>query len=184
MTEQSRFELDYNALILAGEHDKAAALKMEKELKDQNLKLTAAETAELAKQRAALASQNLAKSQRAKAYDLYGQAMEKSGRGREFTEQKAIREARDVKGRELTEGETALVKKLSELSWGLENRRETQYGDLSVMSNSLTSRGGFQGGAKVPDSEKINREIANTNKSMLQVLQRIEAINREMGVFK
>lgn len=138
----------------------------------------------MTKQRASLAAQNLLRSQRTQAYDLFGQAMEHAGRGKEFTEQKAIREAREVKGRDLTDSETALVKKLSELSWGLANRRETQYGDMSIMSNNLTSRGGFQGGAKVPDSEKYNREIANTNKTMLQVLQRIEAINREMGVFR
>lgn len=184
LLDQSRFELDYNALILAGEHDKAAALKMEKELRDQNLKLAAAETEELARQQAALAAQNLERDQRDKAYDLYGKAMEKAGLGREYAERKALMEARAVKGRELTGEEAELVRKLAELSWALDNRREAKYGDMSISSNSLTARGGFQGGAKAPDSDRINREIASTSKSMLQVLQRIEAVNRELGVFR
>ena len=52
--EQSAFELEYNRLILAGEFDKAAALKQEYELKQQNLKLSDKNKQSLLDQRKAM----------------------------------------------------------------------------------------------------------------------------------
>ena len=183
LLEKTKLEADYNALLIAGEYDKAAALQLERELKERNLKLSEAETAELEKQRVKVAEQNLARSQQGKAYDLYSQTMEASGKGRQLNEERALKEAREVKGHDLSEDESALVRRLAELLHNFSNRRETSYGDLSVSSNSLTARGGFQGGARMPDSEKLNREIANTSKLMLQSLHRLESISRNQGVF-
>ncbi len=240
LTEQAQFELDYNSLIVAGEYEKAAVLKLEKELRDQNLKLTEAqkqkileqraalekqaaaktineareevaltrmlvagnfeayeaeklrlemkrqgkslteaETAELLKQRALLAAQNLKKSLQSQAYDLYGQAMERSGRGKEFAEEKALRDARNTKGRDLTEAETEQVKKLSKLSWDLANMATPQFGDTSVKTNSLTARGGFAGGAKMPNTEKIARETMNYAKKQTEMLEKVKTLLEE-----
>lgn len=244
ITDQAQYELDYNKLIAVAEFDKAAALKLEKELKDQNLKLseeekqkileqrealqrqdvakqiaeakeevalqqllvdgnyeayeaeklrlemkrqgkklTEEETQELLEQRKALKEQNLRKNLQDQAFGLYGQAMERAGRGREFEEQKALRDAEKAKGGELSEEETAMVKQLSELSYKMANTRETQLGDTSVKTNSLTARGGFAGGAKLPETDKINREIANTNKQQLEQMKQITAICEKLGAF-
>lgn len=244
ITDQAKYELDYNKLIAAAEFEKAAVLKLEKELKDQNLKLseeekkkileqrealqkqdtakqiaeakeevalqqllvdgnyeayeaeklrlemkrqgkklTEEETQELLEQRKALKELNLRQNLQEQAYGLYGEAMTKAGRGREFEEQKALRDARKAKGGELSEEETAMVKQLSAISYAMANTRETSLGDTSVKTNSLTARGGFAGGAKLPESDKINREIANTNKLQLEQMKQIATICEKLGTF-
>ncbi len=183
ITAQAQYELDYNKLIVAGEFEKAAALKLEKELKDQNLKLSEEETRELLEQRKALKDLNLRKNLQDQAFGLYGQAMEHAGLGQEFTEQKALRDAEKAKGGKLSGDETAMVKQLSELSYKMANTREPQLGDTSVKTNSLTARGGFAGGGKLPESDKINREIANTNKQQLEQMKQITAICEKLGAF-
>ena len=183
ITTQAKNELEYNALILAGEYDKAAALKLEQELKAQNLKLTKEEKDAILEQRKALGSQNLKRNLQDQAFDLYGQAMNKAGLGKEFEMQKALRDAERAKGAELTEEEANQVKMLTSLSYDLANQRDMQFGDTSIKTNSLTSRGGFSGGAKMPDSEKINREIATTSKLQLEQMRYIATICEKLGAF-
>ena len=183
LTDQAQYELDYNKLIVAGELEKAAALRLEKELKEQNLKLSEEEKKKILEQRAAMGGVNLQKNLQEQAYGLYGEAMTKAGRGREFEEQKALRDARKAKGGELSEEETAMVKQLSAISYAMANTRETSLGDTSVKTNSLTARGGFAGGAKLPESDKINREIANTNKLQLEQMKQIATICEKLGTF-
>lgn len=183
ITTQAKNELEYNALILAGEYDKAAALKLEQELKAQNLKLTKEEKDAILEQRKALGSQNLKRNLQDQAFDLYGQAMNKAGLGKEFEMQKALRDAERAKGAELTEEEANQVKMLTSLSYDLANQRDMQFGDTSIKTNSLTSRGGFSGGAKMPDSEKINREIATTSKLQLEQMKIITMICEKLGAF-
>ena len=183
ITDQAQYERDYNKLIVAGEFEKADALKLEKELKDQNLKLSEEETRELLEQRKALKDLNLRKNLQDQAFGLYGQAMEHAGLVLEFTEQKALRDAEKAKGGKLSGDETAMVKQLSELSYKMANTRERQLGDTSVKTNSLTARGGFAGGGKLPESDKINREIANTNKQQLEQMKQITAICEKLGAF-
>ena len=115
-------------------------------MKRQGKKLTEEETQELLEQRKALKEQSLRKNLQDQAFGLYGQAMERAGLGQEFAEQKALRDAEKAKGGKLSEEETAMVKQLSELSYKMANTRETQLGDTSVKTNSLTARGGFAGG--------------------------------------
>ena len=183
MTDQAAFELEYNRLIAAGEYDKAAALKQEYELKQRNLKLTEAEKQAILDNQKAQKALNLQISSRDKARDLKWQMMEKAGQGKEASEQRALYDAEKTKGSKLTDSEIDATKKLHELSWNMQNMRDQQFGDLSIKTNSLTARGGFQGAAVVPDSDKYNREISMTNKTMLGVLQRIERLCDKFGKF-
>lgn len=120
---------------------------------------------------------------REKAQDLRWQAMEKAGQGKEAAEQRALRDAERRKGGQLTYDEAMQVKKLSELSWNVNNPQAPQFGDLSIQTNSLTARGGFLTGAAAPDTDKYNRIIADNGKTMLSVVQRIETICRDFGKF-
>ena len=118
-----------------------------------------------------------------KAQDLKYRAMEMAGKGKEASEQRALRDAERTKGSKLTEEEIAATKKLHELTWQLDNMRAPDFGDISIKTNNLTSRGGFQTGASAPDADKYNRIIADNGKTMLSVVQRIETICREFGKF-
>ena len=176
-------EIDYNALILAGEQEKAAALKLEQELKAQNLKISKEEMQILLEQRRKLGSQNLKRNLQDQAYSLFGQAMSRAGRGREFEEQKALRDAERTKGSALSSEERELVSRLAAASFSLSTARDMQLGDTSIRTNSLTARGGFAGGAKLPETDKINREIATTGKQQLEQMKTITQICEKLGVF-
>lgn len=183
MLEQAQFEVEYNKLILAGEFDKAAALKLENELKQQNLKLTEKEKQTLLDNQKAQKALNLQISNRDKAQDLKYRAMEMAGRGKEASEQRALWDAEQRKGRKLTDSEIEATKKLHELTWNFDNRRGQDFGSMAVQTNSLTARGGFQTGAAAPDVDKYNRIIAENGKTMLSIVQRIETICRNFGNF-
>lgn len=181
LTEQSAYEAEYQKLLTAGEYDKAAALKQEKELRDQNLKLTEEETRELLEQRKVLREQSLRKNLRDQAFGLYGQALEASGRGEEAARQKALRDAEQTKGGKLTEAETALVEKLSGLQYAGRTAAVPYAGDLAVKTNALTSRGGFQGGVKAADTEKLAREACSYNKRQADAAEKIKQILENLG---
>ena len=244
MVKQAQFEVEYNKLILAGEFDKAAALKLENELKQQDLKLTKdekdailaqrkamerqqagkmvadaqeqvrlnrmllngnyaayeaeklrieakqkgieltkKESREILKQQELLKQQALQKSNRDKAQDLKWRAMEAAGKGKEASEQRALWDAEQRKGGQLTDSEIEATKKLHELTWNFDNQRKQDFSSMAIQTNSLTARGGFQTGAAAPDTDKYNRIIADNGKNMLSVVQRIETICRNFGNF-
>ena len=158
--DQSAFELKYNQLIAAGEWDKAAALKQEYELKQRYLKLSDEEKKQLAEDRKRQRELNLRGSLRDQAQNLSWSAMEKAGLGQFAAEQRALHDAEKTKGGKLTDDETAAVRKLSELTWQMQNLPHLPMGDLSIRTNSLTARGGFQGGAAVPDKDQVNKAIS------------------------
>ena len=101
--------------------------------------------------------------------------------GRAAAEQRALRDAERRKGGQLTDDETMLVKKLSELNWNVNSPQAGQSGDLAVKTNSLTARGGFQGGAAIPDSEKIAREVCDYSRRQAETAEKIMRLLEEMG---
>lgn len=181
--DESRAELEIQRAILNGEYEKAEALRLQLEQKKANRQYSEAELEEIKKQNAERRKLALGQKLQEQAYGLYGQAMERAGRGREFEEQKALRDAEKAKGGKLTDEETAMVRQMSAISYAMANTRETSLGDTSVKTNSLTARGGFAGGAKLPETDKINREIANTNKQQLEQMKQIAAICEKLGAF-
>ena len=246
LNEQAAYELEYNELIIAGEYDKAAALKLEHDLKQQNLKLTEEEKKKLLEMQEARAGQEsrkriqdaeeelriqrlilageyeeaeaakleaearkagralspeekekrlalteegkqlkLQKSLFDQADSLLGQAMKANGQGAEYEEQKALRDAEKAKGGKLTEEETQNVKMLFSLT---ENLKDLQSepgvrGMTDVKTNALTARGGFSGAVRLPDTEKYNREIAQSGKKQTELLSGIKTMVEKLGKF-
>lgn len=183
LLDQAQYELEYNRLIAAGLLDKAAALQQERELRSQNLKLTKAEREELEQAKKAQAELKLQSSFRKKAADLNYQMMERNGRGREAAELRALQEAKDTKGRDLTGEETEMLRKLTSLTYDLNNMQGPQLGDLSIKTNALAARGGFQGSAAVPSTTQYNRAISEHTKQLLTTAKQIENLCRNLGVF-
>ena len=168
--DQIEAEKQLLQLQIAQQQELQKAYALEKQIKE-------------VKDQQAQAAENLKKNLKTQSFDLYGQAMTQAGFGKEFAQQKALRDAREVKGSDLSDSEKKSVLKLAELSFGLSQKRETSFGDLSVKTNALTARGGFQGGAVVPDTDRYNREIAQTSRTLLVTLQRIETLCKDMGTF-
>ena len=127
----------------------------------------------------------LQKSLSDQAESLYGKAMQAAGRGREFDEQKALRDAESAKGGKLTEEEEKNVKTLFSLTERLNDLRNEPgvRGMSDIQTNSLTARGGFNGAVRLPDAEKYNREIAQTGKKQAELLKDIKDICEKLGTF-
>ena len=159
-------------------------LELRKELQKELAKSYAWEKqiSDVKKQQAQQQAQ-LKKSIQDQAFNLRGQIMAQTGSAKEFAQENALRSARETKGSDLTESEKKQVLKLAEISFNLSNRRESSVGDMSIKTNSLTARGGFQGGAAVPSADRYNKEISQTSKSLLSTLQRIENICKDLGTF-
>ena len=88
--------------------------------------------------------------------------------------EQALKDARAAKGADLTDEESEAVRKIAKLTYSMNNRRENDPGDLSIKTNSLTARGGFQGGAVAPDLERYNRITAENSKQSLARIRMLE----------
>lgn len=128
-----------------------------------------------------LGSLNLRNSQKEEAHSLYTQSVRTTGRSKEAAEQSALRDAEKIKGGKLTDSEIEATKKLHNLTWEVQNMRAPEFGDYSIQSNDLTSRGGFSGGAVTPDSEKIALETCNYNKRQAETAEKIMRFLEELG---
>jgi len=180
--QQGAYEIAAGKLAASGEYEKLEALKLEQELRQKNLALTQDQKDAILAQRAALRGQALDANLRDQAEGLMGQVAERTGRGKEFAVEKALRDAKKLNGGELDEEKSQLVRKLAELSYGMSHGSNMpQLGDLSIRTNSLTARGGFAGGAAAPNSNDINLRIANYNKQQVDSLKEIEQICSKLG---
>ena len=169
-------ELKVQQLLLAGEYEKAQLLRMQIDARKQGRTMSEDEARQRMKQKHAAGSMTLAGTLRDQAQSLKWSSMEAAGQGEEAARQKALRDAEKTKGGKLTEAETKLVEKLSSLQFAAGNAPQEQLGDLSIKTNSLTSRGGFQGGVKMPDTEKIARETCNYNKRQADAIDKIKRL--------
>ena len=61
--------------------------------------------------------------------------------------------------------------------------RAPELGDLSIRTNSLTSRGGFATGVVTPDRDAVNRNIAEYNKKTNELLEKITKTIADIGKF-
>lgn len=180
MTLSAKTEAEAARLILNGEYEKAELLKLEARLKQQNLRLTKEEKLALLDHGKALGETRLRDNLSGSARSLLYDSMTRAGMGREAENERALYDAGKTKGGTLTESETEMVRRLAALQYGLKNLRESSPGDLDIKTNSLTSRGGFAGGAVVPNSERINTAIKkeiermrDTQKEIRDMIDRI-----------
>ena len=176
-------ELRIQRLILAGEYEKAQVLKLQAEARKQGRTLSDDELRQRLKQKQDAGSLSLAGSNLDKARDLQWQMMDKAGLGKQAAEQRALFDAEKTKGGKLTDAERDSVSKLADLTWKMQNLPQMQMGDLSVKTNSLTSRGGFQSGAVAPDKDQVNKAISKNTETTMNTVQQIERLVRELGNF-
>jgi len=115
LLENSAYELQYSEAIASKDYDRAAALKLEKQLREQNLTLTKAQMDTLLQQEKLRKSQDLRNSLGDQAWSLMGKAMTAAGDGREFEELDALRSAKAKKGSDLTGEEKDMVLNLTAL---------------------------------------------------------------------
>ena len=151
------------------------------ELKKRGLSYDEASIQKILKLNEALGAAKLRKSQVKEIESLYDRALRAVGRTKEADERKALARAEEAKGSPLTDNEKAQTLKLVELTHSLENLGNQKItGDFAIKTNSLTARGGFQGGAKVPDATQYNRQIAQNTQRHSDAVTRIERLLSEV----
>lgn len=163
-------------LINAGLDEEAEKLRIIMELEKQGAEVSDDKVDKIMHERGELKSLQLAGSLKEQAYGLQNQAMHKVGLGKEADEQKALRDAEKQKGAKLDENETALVKSIADLTYKMGHETLPQLGDLSIKTNSLTSRGGFASGAVMPDKDAVNKAVARFNQTQCQLLENIKGL--------
>lgn len=163
-------------LINAGLDEEAEKLRIIMELEKQGAEVSDDKVDKIMHERRELKSMQLAYGLKEQAYGLQNQAMHKAGLGKEADEQKALRDAEKQKGAKLDENETALVKSIADLTYKMGHETLPQLGDLSIKTNSLTSRGGFASGAVMPDKDAVNKAVARFNQTQCQLLENIKGL--------
>ena len=163
-------------LINAGLDEEAEKLRSIMELEKQGAEVSDDKVDKIMHERRELKSMQLAYGLKEQAYGLQNQAMHKVGLGKEADEQKALRDAEKQKGAKLDENETALVKSIADLTYKMGHETLPQLGDLSIKTNSLTSRGGFASGAVMPDKDAVNKAVARFNETQCQLLENIKGL--------
>jgi len=173
-------ELEVNQLLARGEFEKAEALKQQQQLKTKGIKLSEEEAKKIQESQRAIGAGNLKLNLAEQARNLRGKAMEQAGRGREFAEEESLRKAAELKKGKLTADETANVKKIARLTWEMDHRETPRGAMPTIQTNSLTARGGFAGGVKVPQTDQINRDIRDSNRKQVETLQSLERMIRKL----
>ena len=163
-------------LINAGLDEEAEKLRIIMELEKQGAEVSDDKVDKIMHERRELKSMQLAYGLKEQAYGLQNQAMHKVGLGKEADEQKALRDAEKQKGAKLDENETALVKSIADLTYKMGHETLPQLGDLSIKTNTLTSRGGFASGAVMPDKDAVNKAVARFNETQCQLLENIKGL--------
>ena len=167
-------QIQVQQLINQGKDEEAKRQQIINELKKRGLDYDAASVDRVMELNKQLGSLNLQKSQKQEFESLYDKALRAAGRGKEADQTAALKRARESKGSDLTDAERDTTLKLLALTEKLNNLGQgPNLGDMSIKTNSLTARGGFQGGAVAPDKDRINKAISDHTKRTNELLQEI-----------
>ena len=174
-------QIQIQQMINQGKTEEAQRQQVINELKKRGLAYDEASVNRIMELNRQLGSLNLRNSQKKEAESLYNRALRSVGRSKEADEREALQRARDIKGRDLTKAEEQntialvnLTNRVTELS------QELNLGDLSIKTNDLTRRGGFQSGAAVPNVSRF--ELLSLER-MNQINNTLRDIRQRMGKF-
>ena len=182
--DESREELAIQQALVKGEYDKAEALRLQLEQRKAGRQYSASELAEIKKQNAERQSLNLLRGMQDQAWGSYIDILKRTGNGKQAEMETALRNAERTKGGKLTNEETELVKRLTELTHSLGSARGASLGDTSIRTNELTARGGFAGGVRLPEAERYNEAMLSSSKRIVGYLPEIKAILSKLGYYK
>ena len=180
MVEEAKYELEYNDLLAKGEYQKVEALKLEKELKSQNLVLSQREKDEILAARAALKEQASEKRISDAREETALQRLLVQGRYEEYQIMKMELEAKRA-GRELTEKERDAVleqvkaRKSLDLTQSLQNRADSLaeklagqsgQGEAYAVQKALRDAERSKGFALTEDERRLTERLAKMEFSL------------------
>ena len=171
-------EYKYQELKLAGKDREAEKLKLHSDLKKNNAWMSDADAAHVAEQRLKITDAQKSKDWRTdnrdKLRDLQLKQLEKTDKT-EAEFQRAKLDAKKKLGRDLTGGESDLLRRMTTISSGI-SEGAPKAANLKIETNELTARGGFQGGALVPPKENYNKDIRTYNEKQTRLLEDLKTL--------
>lgn len=152
---------------------KVEAEKKAREEQERQLQL-AKERAELEKKAA-----DFRKTHNDQIQDMRDRIAILQGRGQDVARERALRDARERKGADLTEEESAKVSSLSDLMYRLENLPSQNIPQMQI--NDLTARGGFASAGMSAEDRQL-RAIIDHNKKQSDLLAEIKDKMDKLGM--
>ena len=174
-------ELAVEKLILQGKYQEAEKQKLINQLKEQGLKVDQKQIDAIMKKKKELNSLNVDKQLKNQGQSL----LDKFGlKDKNSRYQKRVRQLQQANKTSLTDDQKQKVKTLVDLqikTEQLENLKPN-FSDLQIKTNELTARGGFAGGAVVPNIDAVNKQIRDYEAKSYSTLTQIKQLLSKGGV--
>ena len=174
-------QLEIQKMLLKGKFEQAEKQKLINQLKSQGLNVDQKQIDEIMRKKKALAGVNIAKTLKQQGQNLIDQARPKDFN---YHYEKRVRELEQANNVTLDQSQKDKVKTLVQLEMDLKNAESLKpdFSDLDIKTNEMTKRGGFAGGAVVPDTDKVNQQIRDYQAQSVTTLQQIRQILQRGGI--
>lgn len=159
----------------------AAILQQRKALRELNKEQEKRREAENEKKQAENQQKNFNDSLLRQAEDLKFAARAAAGDVKGAAIDRALRDARERKGSELTPEEKTRVTLLTELKDRLQYLPQLNLGDVSTKTNALTARGGFASGIVRPQADRVNYQIMTNTQATNRLIQTVIGEIQKLG---
>lgn len=174
-------ELAVEKLILQGKYQEAEKQRLINQLKEQGLKVDQKQIDAIMKKKKELNSLNVDKQLKNQGQSL----LDKFGlRDKNSRYQKRVRQLQQANKTSLTDDQKQKVKTLVDLQIKTEQleKLKPNFSDLQIKTNQLTARGGFAGGAVVPNIDAVNKQIRDYEAKSYSTLTQIKQLLSKGGV--
>ena len=175
--EDLQVELKAEKLRLQGRFEEANMLKFLNDLKRQGIIKDQEEIKKIMQLKNEMGKLSIDKALSQQGESLIDRLMPKN-KQREF--QRRLKALQQQTGKTLSDEQKNTLRKLIDYEAKLNN--PLRFGDLSIKTNELTARGGFQGGAWAPNAMQINKSIANYANQQVNLLREIKTTIGKTGV--
>lgn len=170
-------QFDIQRLMLQGRYAEAEQLKIINQLKEQGLTIDNKQVATMKNRRQAMAQMNINKGMINQAESLLDQF---SPNTKENIVQRKIRDLEKANNTKLNKSQRQKIQQLVDIEFNLNDVKKLMPKLGSVQSNQLTARGGFAGGAVVPDLDENTKNIAGYVKMTNTYLGQIKQIVKDL----
>lgn len=167
--------------LLKGMYDLAEQTKIINELKKQGIIVDQKQIDAIKQKQALLKGVSVDRSLKQQGYSI----LDKVGaKDKNYQYERRIRELEEANGVSLTQTQKDKVKTLVDLQFKLDDLQKIKpdFSELQIKTNELTARGGFAGGAVMPDIEAIDKQIMDYQARSTTLLNDIKNILRQGGV--
>lgn len=89
-----------------------------------------------------------------------------------------IQDFQAQKGERITADELRKIEQLTSLQLAFSDLQKMNLSNAQIMTNDLTQRGGWKGGAVAPNIDRVNQQISNSTAQAAALLQQIRYILR------